>query len=237
MAGTNYIRFSYPSGAAAYGLYALVYKPDFSQIYNYSTGLFETISGPSYASYAIALSEFATLAGDNWFYSPTLGAMDDAVAYPFLVCAYPSSGTATSGDLSVGNGVVGPDVISASAVVSITPLTATVSAGEVSSNDLVAYQYAGSTYVIAITDSTGAAVSLSGKTVKFCMYRVSAPTTAVYTITGTVGGTSSNQVTVILSGATHTASSDLYQWRLWNTTDDKVIATGSLDVKANPNTT
>ena len=49
----NQLNFQYTAGVS---LYALVYKPDFSQVYNSVTQLFESINPSNYADYALFLN-------------------------------------------------------------------------------------------------------------------------------------------------------------------------------------
>src|SRR5206468_2602678 len=87
-----------------------------------------------------------------------------------------------------------------------------------------------------ITDASGAAVNLAGKTIKFKAYTKDGTSIAsrfTYS-TGagsvTIGGPSSNKVTVQFSG---TDTATLYAnlcYELQNTTDKLVLATGSIEM-------
>jgi len=116
----------------------------------------------------------------------------------------------------------------------VTPLSSTVSAGAVSDSNLTVYQHAAlGVYVWTITDSDGDAVSLAGDTIKLQVYDPSDPATQLWSVTGTVGGDSNNQVTID-EDDTNTATAGAYRYVMRNTTDDTVIAQGVLTIVAMP---
>jgi hypothetical protein len=117
------------------------------------------------------------------------------------------------------------------------PLASTVSAGEVTDHQLVAYQ--GSRvgpYAFTIEDGDGNPVNLSGKAVKFVLlpFGSTSPThTASSTSTGgevSVGSTDHNVVTVTL-GSTLAGSVGNFEYELKNTTDKAMLDRGSLRIR------
>jgi hypothetical protein len=112
----------------------------------------------------------------------------------------------------------------------VTPVASTVSAGVVDSNDLVAYQFSGFTFIFAIVDDTGAPVNLAGKTTKFIAHLADVASTHVFTINGSVGGANNNQVTVTSTDA-NTQLARTLRYVLRNETDDIVLAIGSLEIR------
>ena len=121
----------------------------------------------------------------------------------------------------------------------VLPLSVTVSAGAVSEPELVAYQNHGFTFTFAIVDSNGEPVDLSAKDVAFVAYtspRANQYTTVFERTTAAgiiVSGADNNQVTVTGDG-THTATSRKLNYLLRNTTDDKILAVGTLDIRPVP---
>lgn len=99
--------------------------------------------------------------------------------------------------------------------VTVTPLAVTVSAGEVSGVDLVAYQYCGFSFLLTITDDNGDPIDLSGKTVSLVIHDLESPTAEVFELTTgaglTVVGASHNQVSVA-ADSTHTQSAGVFRW-------------------------
>ncbi len=127
------------------------------------------------------------------------------------------------------NSITFPDTVASPSDLTVTPVYCTVSPGEVRGSALVGYKAAAFNFTFVVVDSNGDPINLTGKT---CKMTVAANATAVgsYTITGTVGGTSHNQVNVI-STDTHTATAGTFHWNLRNTTDDTMLALGSLEIR------
>jgi hypothetical protein len=130
------------------------------------------------------------------------------------------------------------------AALTITPMMASVTNPRQASRDL-APMLAGSAPadLWTITDGTGAAVNLSGKSLRFVVYEIdddgddedrfddTLEAAWKYETGGagiTIGGGSSNQVTVQHTAANNVAG----DWRyiLWNTTDNLVLAHGKMPV-------
>ena len=115
--------------------------------------------------------------------------------------------------------------------VTITPLTGTVSAGEVTGQYFTLYQNPTTTVTIVVTDEDGTAVNLSGKTVRFTASAPGTPNTAIIdhdnsTVGGlTISGGGNNNVQVTFAGADTTGVRDLI-WAVWNVTDDTPVAQG-----------
>lgn len=93
------------------------------------------------------------------------------------------------------------------------------------------------TDILLITDGAGAAINLSGKTLRMVVATESdgVLTTAYKYETGgsglTVGGGSNNQVTIQHDDA-NTTTPDEYSYWLWNVTDDIVLCKGTFEVEA-----
>ncbi len=119
----------------------------------------------------------------------------------------------------------------------VTPLSSTVSAGQVSDTKITCYQYqAFGPYVLTITDSDDAAVDLSASDLVFRVYRQGKPGTVLWSLTSTAGeitvaGASNNQVT-LEDDDTHTESAGQYRWVLWDSTNDLVRGRGVLMIEA-----
>lgn len=120
-------------------------------------------------------------------------------------------------------------------VATITPVTSTVSVGEVVSDNFTVYQYAALSATFTIVDANGVAVDVSGKTIKLKIYWLN--TDAVrHTLDDSeivVGGDSSNTVTVTGTDQ-YTQVAGTFGYVLWNTTDDTVLAKGRMTVKEVP---
>lgn len=126
------------------------------------------------------------------------------------------------------------NMTAAAASVTILPLSVTVSAGVVSTNDLTAYQFAGFTFTFAIVDSAGQPKNLSGKTIKFVAYAIDDASTLRFELATpaniTITGASNNQVTVVSTHA-NTLTAEVVRWVMRNMTDDEVIGHGSLTIE------
>lgn len=119
--------------------------------------------------------------------------------------------------------------------VTVTPLQIVLTSGRVQNLDLEAHQYTVlGDYIFTVTDSTGAAVNLSGKTVKLVAFsRGPTPGAALISLTGTVSGASHNIVT-ISGSASNTATARKLNYLIWNTTDNVIYMEGTLDIKPSP---
>lgn len=125
-----------------------------------------------------------------------------------------------------------------SAAITFTPVTSTVSTGEVVSTHLIAYQASAPSYVFTIVDSDGNAVNLSGKTVRFIAFQPGSTTSSIFSReTGgsgiTVSGAGNNEVTVTLT-TSNTADPESLEYILWNTTDSLVLGAGRFEIRSVP---
>jgi hypothetical protein len=120
-------------------------------------------------------------------------------------------------------------------VATITPVTSTVSVGEVVSDNFTVYQYAALSATFTVVDANGVAVDVSGKAITLKIYWLN--TDAVrHTLDDSeivVGGDSSNTVTVTGTDQ-YTQVAGTFGYVLWNTTDDTVLAKGRMTVKEVP---
>lgn len=126
---------------------------------------------------------------------------------------------------------------SGSTAVTILPLQSTAgNTGRLSPIYLTAYQHCQIEATILVVDHEGNALDLTGKTLSLVAWDADAPTVAVFELRSdgaspelTIGGASSNQVTIDGSD-THTATARELQWRLYNVTDDRALASGKLTI-------
>lgn len=114
-------------------------------------------------------------------------------------------------------------------------ITVTVSAGEVSSSELTAYQFAGFSYVFTVTDDDGNAIDLSGKSLAFVAFEPGDSTDVKWTLTsggGEIGVSGANNNIVTVSGTDAcTQTAGRVGFILRNTTDDTALAVGNLTVE------
>jgi hypothetical protein len=118
--------------------------------------------------------------------------------------------------------------------VTVTPLQATSVQNKVAVRDVELVQYGTETYTWVITDATGAAVDLSGKTVRLVLF-----TNDGTTVTGvaqyespadlTVSGSGHNNVTRTFS-TTDSGTKRVMQYVLWNQTNGIPLVRGKIDV-------
>lgn len=127
-------------------------------------------------------------------------------------------------------------VTGSGSTLTVLPLSTTLVTDALTQYHLTCGQYAGKSWTLAVYDSTGAAVSLSGKTVKVAVWRPSAPSTIVVSLTGTVGGASNNQVTFAITGS-NTAAVEVYRYTMRNTTDDTDLIEGTITINPAPDVT
>lgn len=123
--------------------------------------------------------------------------------------------------------------------VTVTPLSSTVSAGDVSNNNVTAFQFADFSFIFTIVDSDGNAVPLAGKTLSFIIYTLGTQTVlfTLDTTSGdiTISGDDDNQVTVVGTD-TNTGTAGTFRYVMRNDTDDDVIARGAFDITQEPDT-
>jgi len=119
------------------------------------------------------------------------------------------------------------------AVLTITPATAVANTGEIASSTIIGYQHAAQTIVFDCVDADDNPIDLDGKDVGFSAWDDSDPDTALVTASGVVSGDDNNRVTVAVT-TSDTASAGHFQYRLWNVTDDLVLADGTWRIKAGP---
>jgi len=106
--------------------------------------------------------------------------------------------------------------------VTVMPIVATVSAGEVKSKNLTAYQYARlGPFTFSITDQTGASVDLTGHTVVFV---ASSDCEYLWQTDSTVSG----NVVTVTDDDTNTGTAGELHYCLRDLTDDTVLARGEL---------
>ena len=119
----------------------------------------------------------------------------------------------------------------------ITPVSATVGAGEVTGDSFTAYQNSTRTYSFGIADANGDAVDLSGKTVRFTASPRTDPNNPVIIHDNDqeggleVGGTGNATVSVEIDD-TDTATQRVLVYSIWNVTDDQPLAEGIMTIKA-----
>jgi hypothetical protein len=124
--------------------------------------------------------------------------------------------------------------IETTANVTITPLQSTVSTGEVTEREIVSYQSAAfGPFTWTVTDSDGNTVDLSEKSVSLVVWADGLPNAIAFQISGSVGGDNNNQVTVSQDD-TNTGTAGKFGFALMNTTDDTVLARGTLHIKEQP---
>lgn len=125
--------------------------------------------------------------------------------------------------------------VGGTASVIVTPLSSTVSAGEVSESDLTAYQHAKlGRYVWIITDSDGNHVDLSGKAITIVFYDPHPPYTTRFSYSTDSGevvisGTNHDQVELDADDE-HTAEPGILAYVVRNSTDDTILARGTLTI-------
>lgn len=135
-----------------------------------------------------------------------------------------------------GVGTAGKALDTASDIVAVTPLSATVSAGAVSENSITQYRNAAfGPYVFTIVDDEDTPVDLSDCDLSFVVYDFTDPDTALWTLTSadgdvTAGGANDNQVTVS-DDDMNTGTAGIYRYVLWDTTNDLVRARGTLTIE------
>ena len=122
-----------------------------------------------------------------------------------------------------------------STTIVVTPLQIVLTSGRVQQLDLEAHQFASlGSYEFTVTDYTGAAVDLSAKTVKLVAFdKTATPGAYLFLVTGTISGASSNIVTISQDN-TNTQTARKVRYMLWNTTDNKVYAEGTINIKPSP---
>jgi len=126
--------------------------------------------------------------------------------------------------------------------VSVLPLGATVSAGQVSASNITLYQGANVSLTWSITDDSSdeSPVNLNGKTILFTVQQLDR-TTVKWQQSSTdgsisVGSTDYNQVTVSVA-STDTLTDGAYLYNLRNGTDDKFLARGAVTIEREANST
>ncbi len=124
--------------------------------------------------------------------------------------------------------------------VTFTPVAVTVSAGTVTDSTITSYQYEKfGPYIFSIIDSDDEPADLSSSDLEFRVYDLNTADTVLWTITSsgtslgtiTVGGDDNNQVTVTDDDDDNTATAGQFRYVLWDTTNDKVRARGTLTIE------
>src|SRR5690606_17790501 len=98
----------------------------------------------------------------------------------------------------------------------VTPVSSTVSTGEVVSDPITAYQHRAFSFAFGIVDGNGDPINLDGKTVTFKAYRIN-DKQVVFELSGAEVVVSGNQVTVS-SSDTNTEIADTFGYILSNET-------------------
>lgn len=120
--------------------------------------------------------------------------------------------------------------------ITITPVTSTVSAGQIVSDSITGYWNAAQTLTLAVVDGNKAPVPLTGKWVRFTAARKNSLNTPVIihdneTAGGlTLGGTDDATVTIAISAADMATVQEL-DWALWNMTDGVALGQGVYRIK------
>lgn len=221
-----------------------------------SSGVVETYQTANLDNYDIPLTEQGTA---SQYYVGNIPAGLTAGVY-FATVYERAGATPAEGDTFRGSGPVEWDgsalvplssLATAAAVgalssdvsgisITVTPLAVTVSAGEVSGQDLVAYQYCGFSFLLTITDNNDAPIDLSGKTIKFVVHDLDSPTDEIFELsTGsgvTVTGASHNQLSIV-SDSTHTQTAGTFAWFLKDATaasNAVPLGAGSFSIRESP---
>ncbi len=158
------------------------------------------------------------------------------VCLPDVVFATAGTYQIAGSNFDTAKRVVSSEINVVSNTVVISPITATTSTQFFSNENLPSVAQ-GSAPIIPITciDSNGAAVSLSGKTVRFVVTATneSTATPIFYRETGgtgiTISGTGNNVANVQLATANTVSPCQGYYW-LWNITDSIALSTGSFSI-------
>lgn len=122
--------------------------------------------------------------------------------------------------------------------ITITPITSTVSAGEVSETQCTAYTNADFSFVFTIVDGSGTAIDLSGKTIDFIVEYNSSTADKFILSTGSEGGVAisggDNNIVTVTGTAALTTEEGSYPYALRNQTDDDILARGTLNIMYAP---
>ncbi|KKM69100.1 hypothetical protein LCGC14_1454230 [marine sediment metagenome] len=120
----------------------------------------------------------------------------------------------------------------------VLPLQASADgSGRLSPNYLTAYQYTQIEAVLSILDANKDPVDLSGLTLAFVAWLKDTPETTAITMRTdgpspelTIGGDDNNQVTID-GGTAHTATTNQYDWVLYDLGNERALAAGTLNVE------
>ena len=131
-----------------------------------------------------------------------------------------------------------PTLAGVAGSLTVLPLQASADgSGRLSPNYLTAYQYAQIEATLTILDAAGDPVNLTGLTLAFVAWLKDTPATTVITMRTdggspelTIGGASNNQVTID-GGTAHTATAAQYDWVLYDLTNSRALAAGTLEVE------
>lgn len=164
------------------------------------------------------------------YYGIMVANADNATVDPVSITTYDHSTSAITGD---EGDILGNLSSVAEYPITITPVTSTVSAGEVSETECTAYTDADFSFVFTIVDDSGSAVDLSGKTIDFiCEYPDK--TDKFIRSTGTEGGVAvsgtDNNIVTVTGAATLTDEEGSYLYAMRNQTDDDILARGTLNI-------
>ena len=127
-------------------------------------------------------------------------------------------------------------VVSATAggTITITPVVATVSAGQVVGGDVTIYQFTAPSYSWPLVDSAGNAVNVSGHDLRFIAYNPGTGVKAFELSTEiSVGGVDGNEVTVAFPD-TVTQAAQTYHYAIRDMDDDLIYAKGTLEIEQVP---
>ncbi len=130
-------------------------------------------------------------------------------------------------------GVEGDQADSTTITVTVTPAATVLSTGQVSGDAIIGYQHAAQTIVFTVVDELGTAIDLSGKTVVFAAFLPATPTINSMVVDGVVSGASNNIVTIDVT-SDDTENHGSFRYRLWNTTDKKILAENTYTIHEGP---
>lgn len=143
--------------------------------------------------------------------------------------------------LDEATGALSAAALAAAATAAIYPLTSVVNGGQIVETNWRIKQHsalksaAGGALIWTITDQTGAAVNLAGKSLAMKLYPAGAPGTILVTYatggTGLTLGGDENNVISLSADNTYTKQPRRLSYVIWNTTDSVPVAGGHITVE------
>ena len=85
-------------------------------------------------------------------------------------------------------------------------------------------------FVLTITDTSGAVIDMSGKTLRFTVETIADPPVNVFTVTDATITKTTTIVTVPVTAINTDKNADNYRWRLWEVTVEKVFQHGNFEI-------